>query len=465
MRWSKELPMRYSADVVVCGGGFAGFAAAYAAAREGEKVLLLERGWCLGGVGTSGLVNHILGVRLEEQGQVTTCVGGLFRTLEKRLIACGGGLPVDRENLSLTPHGWYPCLGIGLIFDQERMKLLLEELLTEVGVQILYGTEILDAVVESGRLKAVIACNKSGMFAVSGNYFVDGTGDGDILYRSGCAMEQGDETGGLAPASLELHVEHVDLPVLKEYMARTGDLRFRRIIRELREKGEWPFAYEIFISVNLMEPDVFLINTIRQVGVDGTDGESMTAAVLSGRKENYQLLEIARKHFPGFAYARVREIGSTMGIRETRRLQGEYVLSASDLICGTDFPDSIAMSAYDWDLPDPRHPSLQPLLEQGISRQSPYTEIPYRCLLPREIENLIAVGRCISVERDVLGPVRVMGPCIAMGEAAGIAAHLAMHNGTSFRNVNVQTLKQMIRAHGGMTDREQIRNGDGTDAG
>ena len=460
MYWSKELTCKYSADVIVCGGGFSGFAAAYAAAREGADVLLLERNWCLGGTGTAGLVNHILGVRLEERGTVTPCIGGLFHTLEEKLIQRGGGLPVDESHLKLSPHGWYPCLGIGLIFDKEQMKLLLEELLEEVGVRILYGTEILDTVVENGWVKAIVAHNKSGLFLAEGSCFVDGTGDGDVLHLSGCSMKQGDETGGMAPASLELHMDHVDLQELTDYMRRTGDLRFRNIIRDLRTKGEWPFDYDIFISVNLMEPDVFMINTIRQVGIDGTDGESLSHSVLAGRKENFQLLEIARRYFPGFSRAAVREIASTVGIRETRRLQGEYVLSVEDLICGKEFPDGIAVSAYDFDLPDPKHPSVQPFLEQGITRRSPFAVIPYRCLLPKETENLIAVGRCISVERDALGPVRVMGPCIAMGEAAGIAAWEALSSGNSFRTVNVRTVQEKIAAYGGITDRTQIKRGN-----
>ena len=455
MLYRKEIPEGKRASLVVCGGGFAGFAAAYSAARQGVKTLLIERNGCLGGTGTQGLVNHILGERVyQPDNTYKTCIRGLFSELEQRILAAGGGLDVDGIDLSLPPHGWYGGLGVGLIFDNEKMKLLLEEMLLEAGAEVLYYTDIIDVVREGNRIAGVIVHNKSGLSFIRGDRFIDATGDGDIAVLAGCAFELGDEEGGMAPASLEMHVENVDSEQLIAYMRETRDLRFRNLIGPLREKGIWTFPYEIFISVMLTQKDVFMINTIRQVGVDGTDASSLTAATLDGRRENYELLAVMREHFPGFRNATIRQIAPVVGIRETRRIVCEYMLSVQDLIDGVTFPDSIAVSGYGWDLPHPKKPSLQPL--HGVRRKSEFTELPYRCLVPKGIENLLAAGRCIGTERDVSGVMRVMGPCIAMGEAAGLAAALSIAADCSFIEVNVPALRAELQKRGGITDIEQI---------
>lgn len=455
MLFQKEIPVSEAYDVVVCGGGFSGFAAAYAAAREGAKVILIERNTCMGGVGTQALVNHILGARRYGDDKLTTCVAGLFAELEAELLAEDAAVDSFKINFANNPHGWYAGLGAGLIFDNERMKILLEQKLLERGVKILYYTDIVDVVKAQTTIEGVIVHNKDGLQEIRGRYFVDATGDGDICTYAGCEAMIGDEEGGMAAASLEMHVENVDYNCLANYMAETDDRRFRKIIRKLKEEGVWEFPYEIFISVMLTRKDVFMINTIRQVGISGIDAESMTKGMIEGRQESYELLKIMREYFPGFKHAEIKQIAPVIGIRETRRIQSEYILSVEDLIEGRTFEDSIAMSAYGWDLPDPKRPSHQP--SHNVARKSEYTQIPYRCLLPKGVDNLIMVGRCIGVEREALGVVRVMGPCLAMGECAGIASKLALQDNISYKDVNIAALKKRIHACGGITEREQVK--------
>jgi hypothetical protein len=455
MRYSKEIAQGGEYDVVVCGGGFSGFAAAYSAAREGLSVLLVERGGTLGGTGTQGMVNHILGVRTFEDGVLKQCVNGVFDELERRLLALGAGVDVRDVDPDLNPHGWKRGLATGLVFDGEAMKLLLEQMLAEVGAGVLYYTDILDVCRQGAHITGVVVHNKSGLSVIGGKCFVDATGDGDIAAFCGCAYECGDEEGGLAAASLEMHVENVATKALTAYMRDTGDDRFRAIIGRLKEEGKWPFPYEIFISVKMLRDDVYMINTIRQVGVDGTDAASVSDAVLRGRAENFRLLSLMRAHFPGFSGATVRAIAPVIGIRETRRLRTRYTLRVQDVIDGTSFADGIALSGYGWDMPHPKDPSRQPY--HGVARKSKFTQIPYGCLLPVGVPNLIAVGRCIGVEREALGVVRVMGPCLAMGECAGIAASLALAQEGCFDLVNTDALRCAIRGHGGMVDREDHR--------
>ena len=455
MRYSTDLKYAGRYDAVVCGGGFSGFAAAYAAAREGASVLLIERNACLGGVGTSALVNHILGVRRQiGEGRFAVCVRGLFAELERRLLARGAAVDVKSINPTLNPHGWKPSLSAGLIFDGEEMKLLLEEMLSEVGVKILYLTDLVDVLRTEDRITGAVLHNKSGLCYVEGDYFVDATGDGDLCAAGGADYEMGDEEGGLAAASLEMHVENVNTPALSDYMRQTGDLRFRALIENARASGDWDFNYDIFISVQLCKNDIYMINTIRQVGIDGTNAASLTEGILSGRQESHKLLRIMRAHFPGFENAILRQTAPMIGIRETRRIKGEYTLTVKDLIEGTDFADGIALSGYGWDMPHPKHPSVQPF--EDVKRRSYITQIPYRCLIPTGIENLLAVGRCVSAEREVLGPVRVMGPCLAMGEAAGIAIALAREKSLSVKDVDVALLRETIVSYGGLVDRDQV---------
>ena len=454
MIYSKNIEIKEIYDLVVCGGGFSGFAAAYSAAREGLKVLLIDKNSSLGGVGTNGLVNHLLGERFLDGNAVKTCIGGLFSQIEREMLAMDGAIDYKDIDLDLPPQGWYGGLGIGMIFDKEKMKLYLERMLLSQNVKILYMTDIID-VIKDGEIQGIIVHNKSGLYGIAGKYFVDATGDADLCAMSGLKTFKGDEEGGLAAASLEMHLENVDADELIAYMRTTRDVRFKALINDLKKKGIWKFPYEIFISVMLMKKDTFMINTIRQVGIDGTDANSVSQGIIDGRKENFELLEIARQYFPGFKNATVRAIAPVLGIRETRRIEGEYTLTVDDLITARDFEDSVALSGYGWDMPNPQKPSYQPF--HTVSRKSLITQIPYRCLLPCDMPNLIAVGRCISVEREVLGPVRVMGPCIAMGEAAGIATALAWKENIPYNHVNTDTLRKKIVEMGGFVDRDQVR--------
>ena len=435
-------------DLIVCGGGMSGFATAFCAAEEGLNVILIERGTCIGGTCTQGLVNHILGGRTYENGKLVTGIGGLYARLEKILLKNATAVDVNTIDMTNPPQGWYPNLAAGVAVNGEKLKLILEQMLLENKVKILYNTDIIDVVKDdNGKLQGVVVHNKKGLYCIEGKYFADATGDADICGFADSPYMIGDENGGVAPSSLELHVDNIDVDELSEYMKKTDDRRFRKIIPSLREQGIWDFPYEIFISVMLTEKDVFMINTNRMVGIDGLDADSLTQGIIEARKENFKLLDIMRKYFPGFKNARIRNVASMFGVRESRRIVGEYVLTVDDLAEEKNFNDAIAYSVYGWDLPDPKKPSHQPHFQK---HKSLYTPIPYRCLLPQKVDNLIAVGRCISVERPVLGPLRVMGPCIAMGEAAGYATKLAISNNVKYKDVDIERLKERIIEKGGI---------------
>ena len=431
-------------DVLVAGGGPAGCAAAIAARRRGLSVLLVEATSALGGTATGGQVAHWLGGRSPGGRWV---VGGIFRELAEGAVADGCALlPSMPEGKTYQPYAWLPWFIHGVPLDPYRLVPFLERKLAAEGVSFRYETRVVG--VESSTLIArVVTHGKEGFAAHPVRCVIDATGDADVAALAGCPVHVGRDGDHLTtPASLTFHLSHVDHAILQETIEKTRSPKFRELIASLRSTGEWPFPYDIFISVKGLADDEAMINTIRLVGVDGLDADSRTRAYVDGRREALQLLDIFRRHFPGFAQARIKSIAPLLGVRETRRIAGAFTLGvASDLAAGTDFPDTIGFSMYGWDLPDPKRPSVQPLVDESgggfvnKAKKGLATPIPFRVMVPQGCANLLCPGRAVSVERDVLGPLRVMAPCMAMGEACGVAAEQVVA-GTANADVDAAAL-------------------------
>ena len=459
IEYARALPLLDRYEVIVCGGGPSGIPAALAARRLGMKTLLIEATGQLGGVGTSAGVSHLLASRTNDN---QVCVAGIFKEITEELAERGGAVNPDSIATpgKYNPHGWtgkVSNLTYGVPFDPIQMAIFLDEKMLEAGVDLLYFTGVVDVVREENsaqRISHVVIFNKSGLQAVPGKVFVDATGDADVAARSGCEFVKGQAKDGLmAPASLIFHVDRVDQEALSGYIHETGENRFRRLIEELRERGEWNFPYEIFITVQLTEGGTLMVNTTRICDVDGTEGRSVSRGMMRGRAEVHKLITLMRRHFPGFEKARIKMVAPVLGVRETRRIVGDFVLTVEDLVEGRDFPDTIGFCGYGWDLPDPKKPSLQTL--HGLKRKRNYTPIPYRVMVPRPVENIICPGRAISVERHVLGPLREQGACYAMGHAAGVTAAMVAKNGGSFAGVDTEALREELRRENAKVDWEQ----------
>ncbi len=429
-------------DVIVAGGGTSGVVAAVAAAEEGRSVLLVEAQGELGGTGINGGVNHRLGGRSVDCTRFV--VGGLFKRFTEEATAEGIALMPPACPDSYSPFGWFKnsTLNAGIPFDRWRMSEFLDRKCLEAGVELLFLTRVVDCKVEDGRLVSITVHNKGGMTELFADQFIDATGDADLAAMAGVPTLLGrDGDHGMAPATLEFHLENVDEKAYSDYVHRTDSCRMLKEIEELRAKGIWKFPYERFICVRMPQEGVFMINTSRLTDVNGIDGWSVSDAMVRGRREVFELIDILRKHFPGFANARLRFIATMPGIRETRRIEGEFTLTVDDLMNDVDFEDTIGFSCYGWDLPDPKRPSFQPMEKRRIRSVTP---IPFRIMRPKGVSNLSCPGRSVSVERDVLGPIRVMAPCMAMGEAAGTyAAH---------PDVSYTELREILRARGCVVD-------------
>jgi hypothetical protein len=439
-------------DLVVCGGGPSGIPAALAARRGGLSVLLVEGQGQLGGTTTSAGVSHLLGGRTPDNRQ--QLVGGIFAEITAELAGRGGAIDPRTIDASgkYQPHGWLRgSLGAGVPVEPNLYAALLDEKMLDAGVDVLFFTQFVEPVVADGRVTHVVLFNKSGLFAVPCRAVVDATGDADVAARAGCETVKGrPEDGLMTPASLIFHVDHVDQDALAAGIYERDSPRFRELILDLRARGEWTFPYDIFISVQLASKGTMMINTTRITDVDGTDGRSVSRGMMQGRREVLRLMTIMRRHFPGFEQAQIKSVAPALGVRETRRIVGDFVLTVEDLVEGAEFPDTIGFSGYGWDLPDPKRPSLQPM--HGVRRKREVTPIPYRVMVPRPATNVICPGRAISVERDVLGPLREQAPCYAMGHAAGLAAVQALGEDLTFGEVDADALREALTAAGAIVD-------------
>ena len=442
-------------DFIVCGGGPSGFAAALSAARKHLKTAIVERTGCLGGVSTNGCIPYLLAGRKlnPDTNRHVRVIGGIFDEVTDRLISEGHAIEPDTIDLSFNPFGWYPRMASGIVVDENYYKILLEEMCQKEGIRLFYNSDLIHAHVQDDRIRSVLIRNKDGIVELTAGLFADCTGDGDLIAMSGCPYFKGRPSDGLTtPASLEMQLDHVDGNALVRWQNEHNSPKLVEIIEKKKKKGIWNFPYEIFVCMQLMEKDVFLINTIRQTRVDGTSEASVSEALQQGRKESLELFGIIRQYFPGFGNSRIRRISDWLGIRESRRLDGRYTISLEDALSGKKYDDCIGATTYNFDLPDPLRPSHDPMMGDAKSpnaaRPHIVIRIPYRSLLPKNIRNLIGAGRLISAQREVLGSMRLMGNCFQTGQAAGTAARFAFDSGLDFAAVDTDSLRKTLFTDG-----------------
>jgi hypothetical protein len=449
-------PSRGSFDVVVAGAGPAGVCAGLAAAREGAKVLLIERTHQAGGMGTSGLVSHWLGGRSTDTRRWAT--GGLFRRFCEETAGSGVSVLPRAEGFAgrrYTPYGQYPgSLLAGVPFDPFLMAPYLEKQLADAGVHTLFQVQVVDTVCESGRIRSLVLAGKEGLGTVDGRYFIDATGDADLAARAGAPHVLGAEKDGyMTPVSLIIHLEGVDEGALMAYIENEDDPRFRKMLARLRDAGVDTYGYEILIFVKLNRDGLFMVNGRKTDGIDGTKDVSRTSGFIRERARIPGTLEIFRRSIPGMENARLKAVASDLGVRETRRITSDFRLTVSHVVSGSDFPDTIGFSAYGWDL----HPSPGEKPVDGHNTPKPeLTAIPFRIMVPQGVTNLLCPGRAASLERHVLGPLRVMAPVMAMGEAAGCATGLSLKNGAELGALAMPALRERLRIHGALVDREAV---------
>ena len=406
------------AQVMVAGGGPAGLAAAVAAARNGADTLLVERYGFLGGMATAGLVNPFMSNRIGHQELVT----GLYTELVERLKRAGGygGRTADA-------------------FDVEAFKFVADDLCQEAGVRLLLHAWVGEPTVRESRITRVTVEDKSGSEQVAADIYVDATGDADLAARAGVPCEKGREGDGLAqPMTLNVQIGDVDVPEMPDRA------EINRHWNAAKERGEVTNPRENVLLFFTPAAGVVHFNTTRVVQCDATNADDLTAAELEGRRQARELLAFLRKHIRGFHHARIVAMGAQIGVRESRRILGEYVITRDDILRGRKFRDAVARGNYPIDIHSPTGAGT--VIERPP--EGGYYEIPFCSLIPQKIENLLVAGRNISATHEAQAAVRIMPLCMGMGQAAGTAAALCSELGIKPRDLNAARLRRRLIQQG-----------------
>lgn len=355
-------------------------------------------------------------------------------------------------------------------FNAEGMKRELEEMITEADGDILYHTMIARVDVDENQIRAVITCNKSGLGELEGHVFVDASADADVSVWAGVDFTKGRESDGACqPMTMKMRMVNVDMERVRSYIKdhpeefprlkgntelidqgeRLSIGGFVRTLEKARQAGDFSIPREDILFFESNTPGEVIVNTSRIIGFDANDPWSLSRAEMEGRKQAAELERFLKKWIPGFERASLIYTGPRIGVRSSRQIKGLYTLTAEDLLSRQSFPDTIAHSGYPIDIHNPTGSGTQSrALEPGT-----YYSIPYRCLVNARIDNLITVGRCISVNFEAQAAVRTTPTMGAVGQAGGVAAALAVRESHGIaRDVDVTRLRAILRQQGAFLD-------------
>jgi hypothetical protein len=433
----RDIPVFDEVDVLVCGGGPAGFCAALAAARAGAKTLLVEQMNCMGGIATAGGHNHLC--LYTSWGSDERVVGGIPWEMVQRTLSLGYGA-YHRGNFD---------------FELEGLKLALEHMAAEVGVKLLYHTLFADAIVSDGRVVGAFIQNKSGRQAVLAKRVVDATGDADVAASAGASFEMGRPgDGACQPATLMFTIGGVDWKRVCEF--RGDDYKLEHVWKAAQDAGDMEKFQTCIMGWwwTPTRPDQVGVNFTHLVGADCTHAGSITAATVEGRRQAFHMIPVFRKYVPGMENCYMISTAALLGTRESRRIVGRYVLTDEDILNEKTWPDSVCYGSFFIDVHNCTGPGMD--AETYRPHKGFKYQIPYRCLVPRDVDNLLVAGRCISVTHRALGSTRVMPQCAALGEAAGLAAAMSVRMDVPVGEVDVAKLQDQLRRDGAIVDEKGI---------
>jgi hypothetical protein len=426
----REIPVWAEVDVMVAGGGPAGVAAALAAARSGASVLLVEQRGYLGGMATVAGVPAFC----PYTDQRKAIIRGIGLEILEDMKA---GMEEEFRRNHADQLDWVPI-------DAEVLKRLLDEKTSAAGVQVLYHTFVGHVLQEDGLIETAVIHNKSGTSAVKAGIYIDATSDADLVWHAGGAFAQGGEEGELQPGTMCFSMGNLDRTKFFATVEEHGS-DLKHAIKKAKEEGKLKVARE-WAGISWLNEHAAGFNFGHIFGIDGSKAEDLTRGAVQGRALVHHIAGWLRAEVPGFEQAFLTQTGEQVGIRETRRIVGDYVLTADDFMECRSFPDDIARNAYFIDIHMARPDTGMTMvhLPPGESHG-----IPYRSLLPVGLTNVIVAGKSISTDRATQGSTRVMPNCFAMGEAAGTAAALLSAAGSrATRSVDIGLLQRTLVERG-----------------
>jgi hypothetical protein len=439
---ARQVPIYGEYDVAVLGGGPAGIAAAVAAARAGRRTLLIERYGFLGGMGTAAGVTNFCGLHANVHGEMHRVVQGIASELLDRIEGLGG---LNAPHLILGKI-------LAQAYDTAAYKIAADDLLAHHKVDILFHALGAGVVMDDNRrIHALMVETKAGRQAVRANIFIDCSGDGDLAAWAGAPFEVGDNNGHMLYPSMMFRLNGIDpekagdawrtIPAMMEQAEAAGTHKFPRkgaIVRPQKSQIEWRVNF-----TQLARKDGSAVN--------GLEPDELTRGEIEGRQQAAKAFEFLRT-VPGFEKSYIVDLPPQLGIRETRRVVGGYMLSGEDVLGCASFDDSIGVNGW----PMEQHVAGDVVFKfPPIPQSRGFNELPYRMLVPEGVHNLLMAGRCASMTHDGQSAARVSGACFAMGEAAGSAAALALSGNTIPRDIAVEKLQQTLKEQGAFIGRDQ----------
>jgi len=406
-------------DLAVIGGGFAGVAAALAAARAGAKVLIVEKSNCLGGAAVNCLVNPFMPYWTEMDGKRVDLSAGIFKEIHDRL---------EHHNAMSKES-----------FLEEELKYILNEMVAEANIDLLFHAYIFKVEKCDEHIASIVVATKSGEMHVEANYFIDATGDAQLAYLAGCPTVLGRESDHLCqPMTLCFRIGNVD--VEKFYASREG---LKIAHAQSLAAGELINPRENILVFKTPIHNVLHFNTTRVVRKNPTSPEEVTEAEVLARQQVYEIYEFMKKHADGLENSFLMMTAAEIGVRESRMIVGDYVLTEQDCRNCVKFDDGIAACNYDIDIHNPEGTGTS----HYYFPAGEYYTIPYRSLIPKSAENLLVAGRCISSDHGAQASYRIMPVVCCIGEAAGSAVGLAVKQNCTVREIDVKELQNELKSN------------------
>lgn len=425
----EQIGLPYAGDiktnVLVMGGGSAGIGAAAGAAKAGKKVLLVDRNSSLGGMATIAAVSTICGAYSADKSK--KIIGGIYQEWMDEL----GKLDGIKEGADFGRHRADVC-------DHHLLKTAADRLLLHYDVDLLYRTQVIGAKCENGSIQYILISNKEGVFRVFAHKYIDCTGDADIAAQCGVPYEMGDENGNTQAATMVFKMANANLEVTEALPQE----KFNEIAKQSIENKEYRLHRPSGVFMSSAVGNSIICNMNWISGFSPLVGKEITQAEIEGREASIEYSKFLKNKVPGFENSYLGEMAEQIGIRESRRIIGEYVLNEDDIMNGAQFDDAIAWSAWPVEYHDPSESTAKKTyLKQNY-------QIPYSTLVSKNVSNLIVAGRSISTTLFANASTRVMAPCLAIGHAAGVASSLSIEHETDFVNVDINLLQNTLSNQG-----------------